>query len=314
MIGKLLIKTGRLALILLVLSSGAHARDDGWVAVLLSDSESAYEMPVRSFRDAIGAEVRLFNLKGDIRHDDGLKAHFSGDKPQLIFALGAKAAFAAKLWTRDHQDIPVIFAMVLNWRKYELVQGQTNIAGISSEVNPGTQFFNLSVFAPDIRKIGVIFSPEHSGEIVEQARNAIKMLGLQLVEKHVSTTEDFKTAYKQLAQDVDGLWVLSDPVTFTIDNMSWLERRCIKDKIVCIGPSRNLTELGVFLSVRPDITNIGVQAASMAKNILARGQQPSTIGVIDPLGTSIFVNKQTAERIGLQLSSNAMGMATEIVE
>lgn len=314
MIGRILINTGWTLLLVLVLAGGAQAGNTDWVAVLLSDSESAYERPVRSFRDSIGVPARVFNLQGDIRHDDGFKEDFSEKNPLLIFALGAKAAYAAKLWTRKHQDVPVIFAMVLNWRKYELFQDQNNIAGISSEVNPGTQFLNLSLFAPDIKSVGVIYSPQHSGEIIEQARQVTKMLGVRLIEKRVSTAGDFRKAYKKLAGEVEGLWVLSDPVTYTIDNMSWLERRCIKDKLVCIGPSRNLTQIGLLLSVRPDITNIGVQAASMAKNILIRGQKPHHIGVMEPLGTSVFVNKQTADQIGVRLSTQVMGMATEILE
>ncbi len=314
MTGKLLIKIGVFIVTLLVLPGNALAGNKEWVAVILSDNETAYEKPVQSFQDAIGVEIRLFNLQGDIRHDDGFKAHLPQDKPSLIFALGAKAAYAAKLWTRNNQDIPVLFAMVINWRKYQLIESQNNIAGISSEVNPGTQFLNLNLFAPHIKKIGVIYSPSHSHEIVKQARNATEMLGLQLIEKHVHSQKEFKKTYKKLASKVDGIWVLSDPVTYTIDNMSWLERRCVKDKIVCIGPSRNLTQIGLLLSVRPDITNIGVQAASMAKNILFRGQKPGDIGVMDPLGTLVSVNMKTADRLGITLSPKAIGMVTEIVE
>ena len=95
--------------------------------------------------------------------------------------------------------------------------------------------------------------------------------------------------------------------------MSWLENRCISDRLVCIGQSKSLTQIGLMLSVRPDITNIGVQAASMAKNILERGQSPASIGVMEPLGTHIFVNSRTADRIGIELSDQALSMATEVI-
>ena len=320
MVGKMLynLKIGFLLLLLLISvavyggQSGGQSR--GYITVLLSDGEKTYGSPVHSFIDSVSNEVRTFNLHGDIRHDPGLKARIFADKPVLIFALGAKAAYAAKLWTKNRQDIPVLFAMVINWHKYGLSEGQSNMVGISSEVNPGNQFVNLSIFAPQVRRIGVIYSPTHSSEIVKQARKAVEMLGMELVERRIERGQDFKRIYRQLSTSIEGLWILNDPVTYTTDNMSWLEKRCIVDKLVCIGQSRNLTEIGLMLSVRPDLSNIGVQAASMAKNILVRGQSPGAIGVMEPLGTNIYVNRRTAERIGIKLSDKTLGMATEVIE
>ena len=316
MVGKKYFNRGIYLLFLLLLFPGTTYGEnkEPWIAVLLSDSEKAYEEPLRSFTDSVGMEVRVFNLHGDIRNDPGLKASIIANNPSLIFALGAKAAFVAKLWTQDRQDIPVLFAMVINWQKYHLLGGQSNMAGISSEVNPGNQFLNLSTFAPQIRRIGVIYSPEHSSEIVQATRKAVAMLGMELVERPISQGQDFRRVYRELSNSIDGLWILNDPVIYTVDNMSWLENRCVVDRMVCIGQSKSLAEIGLMLSVRPDTTNIGVQAASMAKNILTRGQSPASIGVMEPLGTNISVNLRTAKRIGIELSAQAMSLATEVIE
>ena len=313
--GRMLFNRGLciLFLLLIIPQVGYGGSNPSWIAVLLSDSEQAYDAPVRSFTDSVDKEVRIFNLHGDIRNDPGLKDRIFADNPALIFALGAKAAFVAKLWTEDRQDIPVLFAMVINWQKYKLLEGQNNMVGISSEVNPGNQFLNLSIFAPQVKRIGVIYSPEHSKEIVSQARKAVQMLGMELVERKIERGEDFRRSYRQLSSSIDGLWILNDPVTFTVDNMSWLEKRCVADQLVCIGQSRNLTEIGLLLSVRPDMGNIGAQAASMVKNIVDRGQSPDSIGVMAPLGTNIFVNSRTADRIGIKLSDQALSMATEVI-
>ncbi len=294
--------------------TGYGENNSPWIAILISDDEKAYDAPVRSFTDSVGMDVRVFNLHGDIKYDPGLKSRLFANQPDMIFALGAKSAFVSKLWTQDKQEIPVLFAMVINWQKYHLMEGQTNMVGISSEVNPGNQFLNLSLFAPQVKRIGVIYSPENSIEIIAQARKAVDMLGMELVERTIEREQDFKRIYRQLSSTVDGLWILNDPVTFTVDNMSWLENRCISDKLVCIGQSKSLTEIGLMLSVRPDVTNIGVQAASMAKNILVRGQSPESIGVMEPLGTHIYVNSRTAERIGIKLSEQALSMATEVID
>lgn len=301
-----------LLLLSLLLPSAAWA--EGWVAILLSDTESIYHRPVQSFRAAIPMETREFNLRDNIRRAPQLKREILDDPPTLIFALGAKAAFAAKLWTKERQDIPVLFAMVLNYQKYHLLDGQSNITGISSEVNPGNQFLNLTLFAPQIRRIGVIYSKEYSRELVAKATMATKMLGLKLIETPITAKESFRRIYKELSGNVDGIWVLNDPVTYTLDNMDWLQQRCIQDQLVCIGQSVNLTQIGILLSVRPDAAGIGVQAASMSKNILERKQLPSTIGVMEPLGTNISLNLRTARRIGILLNPQALNLATTIIE
>lgn len=284
------------------------------VAVLLSDTEQAYLRPVSAFSNEIGAEVRIYNLQGDIHRDPQLMDRLLASRPGLIFALGAKAAYAAKLWTQQHQEIPVIFAMVFNWQKYNLINGQDNMAGIASEVAPGIQFLNLSMLVPTARRIGIIYSPEHSKEIVVQAREAAAMLNLELREHQISSPEEFKSAYRQLSGQVDSFWLLNDPFTYTVGNMDWMKDRCIKDRLVCVGQGSNLAEIGMMLSVLPDIDNIGTQAASMARNIMQRGQLPKDIRVMEPLGTRILLNQRTAERIGVSLSAQALGMATEVVE
>ncbi len=316
MAGKMLrTKITHILLLLLLIPAVAHGQaDKGWVAMLLSDSDPAYASQVRVFSDSVAMEVRTFNLRGDIKADPTLKSRLLADPPALIFALGAKAAFAAKLWTRKQQDIPVLFAMVINWQKYRLLEGQTNMAGISSEINPGNQFLSLSMFAPKIRKIGVIVGRDFSAELLDQARQAAGMLGIELFERRIVSSKDYQLTYRKLADKVDGIWVLNDPSTYTIDNMDWLKERCVKDRMVCIGQRRNLAELGLMLSVQADMESIAVQAASMAKNILQRGQRPADIGIMEPLGTAISVNLRTAKRIGLQLSSHAMAMATEVIE
>lgn len=303
-----------LPLLLLFLSGPATAGDKNWIAILTSDDTPVYSQTIETFKAGMDRETRLFSLHDDIRQAPALRDTILAKPPALIFALGAKAAYAAKLWTSDRQEIPVLFAMVLNWQKYKLLDGQHNMAGISIEINPGNQFLNLSLLAPGIKRIGVIYSPAFSSELVAAARQSTQILGLTLIEQPIEDSQHFELAYKKLAAQVDGVWVLQDAVTYTLKNMAWLNERCLKDKLICIGQSENLTEVGMLLSVRADDSSIGTQAASMAINILVRNQPPAAIGVMEPLGTNIIVNRRTASHVGLELSQQALGMVTEIIE
>jgi ABC-type uncharacterized transport system substrate-binding protein len=282
------------------------------IAILLSENESMYQSPVKAFQAETDNPVHFFNLQGDIKKDPGLQQKIFSLQPQLIFALGAKAAFTAKLWTKERQDIPVLFAMVLNWKRYKLLD-QKNMVGIAAEIAPGTKFANIAVFSPDTKKIGVIYSSQ-SSEVLKQAQEAAEIFNIELYSKKIHQSKEFKRTFKEIRQKVDAFLVLNDPVIYTLQNMDWLKIRCIKDRLPCIGQSKNIAEHGLVLSINPDIAGIGSQAASVAKNIINRHQRPDLIGVMAPLGTQIIINRTTAQRIGLKLHQIPLDLATQVID
>lgn len=283
------------------------------IAVLLSGPEEVYVNTAAAFEAEVGYPVNLFNLQGDIRSNPQLKRKLLDSKPVLILALGAKAAYVAKLWTKDRTDIKVIFAMVLNWQNYDLLSGQDNIAGIAAEIAPATQFVNLTTFVPKLKKIGVIYNKEKSGNIIAQAKKKAAALGLELLAVSVDRPEDFQNAYKQLRWQVDCFWAVNDPVAYSLDNMAWLADKCVKDRMVCLGQSKNISEQGLAFSISTNSGDIGSQAASLAKNIILGHQTVGEIGVMPPLGTDILVNMRTVDRIGIKINEIALDMATEII-
>ncbi len=284
------------------------------VVILLSDEEGAYSDPIASFTAEVNLPVKLYNLKGDVELASDVMAEIINLKPKLIFALGAKAAVISKIWTADHPEIPVVFAMVLNWERYGLIGRQGNVAGIAYDVAPGTYLANLSMLSSEINQIGVIYSREHSSQFIEAARKSAEILNLKLVEKVIENPQEFQRAFKGMEGKIDSYWILSDPIVYTLENISWLERRCINNKIICLGPSENVAKLGVVLSVDPDQKNMGSQAASISKSILQYNQQPGRIGVMPPIGTRLYINLKTANKIGLRISQNALDQATKVID
>ncbi len=310
----ILIKTGIFFLFIYGVLPVSTKADDtsGSVVILLSDSEEAYIAPVNAFLAEIDRPVKVFNLQGDIKKDPDLKRRLFALRPNLIFALGAKAAYTAKLWTRMRQETSVLFAMVFNWERFKLLN-QKNMVGIAAEIAPGTKFANIAVFSSDIKRIGVIYSA-HSREVLNEAKKAAEILDIQLYSKEIRRSKDFKRSFKEIRRKVDAFLVLNDPLIYTLENMDWLKMRCLKEKLPCIGQSRNIAELGLVLSINPDMADIGSQAASMAKNIIDRHQRPDLIGVMAPLGTQVIINRRTAQRIGLALHQFSIDMATGVID
>lgn len=301
-------------LLVLVAFSAPSVAGENPIVVLLSDSEEAYSQPVESFKSTVQLRVKTFNLEGSIDRAREVMRDVFTEQPALIFALGAKAAYVAKTWTTDRTDIPVLFAMVLNWQKYDLLSGQDNIAGIGYDLDPGIQFANLSLLTSKVKRIGVIYSKEHSKNLIKDAENAATRLGLTLISEAINSPDELQHAYRKIADRIDSLWIVADPIVYTLTNVSWLERACVKEKLVCLGPSRNVASVGVLLAADPDQKGIGIQAASLANNILAGKLFPQKIGVMSPLGTEIFLNMKTARKINLSLTESALDLVRNIVD
>ena len=314
--GNLLNKS--LALLFLVvwviLQAGQSSGKERSVTILVSDNEEVYSNAIAGFTAEVDQPVTIYNLEGDVERAPALMARILQERPLLIFALGAKAAVVSKVWTKDHPEIPVIFAMVLNWERYNLLKGQENIAGIAYDIAPGTHLANLAMISPESNRIGIIYSKENSGNLVESARRSAEIFNMKVVARTIDTPGEFQRVFKSLEDDIDSFWILPDPVVYTLDNISWLEKRCLTDRIICLGPSKNVAKLGVVLSVDPDLKNIGVQAASMARSILEYKQQPWKIGVMAPIGTRLFINLRTANKIGLRIGQSALDQATQVID
>ncbi len=286
----------------------------GTVAVYLTSDEEAYTRAAEVFMKEINMPVEIFNMHGNTKKHKEIMAKIISKKPSLIFALGAKAAVSAKFGTARQLDIPIVFAKVLNWKKYKLL-GQKNIAGVATLVAPGTQFANLTMVAPNVKRIGVIYSKEHSKEIVADAEKAAMILGLELIAEPIARSKDMRRTYeKKLRGRIDALWILADPVVYTPKNMGWLKRKSLRDKLVTVGQSENIVKLGVLLAVNADDSSIGSRAVSIAKRILVKKKKPKKIKVKSPIGTITILNLDNEKKIGLEISQEIKDMIDIIIK
>ncbi|MCP4109269.1 MAG: hypothetical protein GY749_27710 [Desulfobacteraceae bacterium] len=286
----------------------------GPVAVLLTSDIEAYTKPADVFIAKIGIPSEVFNLHGDTCNACDIIDEILSVNPVLIFALGAKASYLAKTLTADHPDIPVIFGMVINWKKYRLYEDQENIVGIPYVAAPDIQFIYLKMFTPDVKHVGVVYSKMHSCEIINDAEDAAILSELELITEPIVKSEDFRSAYRSMTGHIDAFWILADPVLYTPRNMDWLIRQCIRDNIFCFGHSKNIVKLGALLAVIPDNSDVGSQGVSIAKRILLKNESLNNIrGKYHP-EIRIFLNMKTAKKIGLEISKSAMEMTSGIIK
>lgn len=273
------------------------------VVIIQSQEMDAYNEAVNGFREGCAKNnisiTAIYNLRGLV--DEGNKVvktiMDSGQKPDLVLAVGILAAAVAK---ERFSDIPVLFCMVINYERFNLVGN--NITGISSEVSTEDLIAIIKeLFGTQKKNMGVIYDPLKSIDFVSRAESVVKKYGCNLVKKEISSEKEVQAALEAIVDKIDCLGIIPDGTVVTKNSLSTIINVSLKHRIPTVCTSSAIVKAGALISISPDYKNMGLQAAQMAVTLL---NNPSMIslGVKMPDKLKIAVNEKTARIIGLDLA------------
>src|SRR4051812_9033883 len=92
----------------------AGPADRGPVVIIQSGLNRLYETPIKTLTRQVEAAVDLFNAAALSKRN--LVASVRARHPSVIVALGGQAALIAR---DNFDDVPVLFAMVVNYQQYD---------------------------------------------------------------------------------------------------------------------------------------------------------------------------------------------------
>ncbi|NUO08975.1 MAG: ABC transporter substrate-binding protein [Candidatus Brocadia sp.] len=279
-----------------------HANEDT-VIIIRSQSIAAYNEAIKGFEEGCKEEnitIRaIYDLKGDADEGKRVVQNIKGDKlkPKLILAIGVLAATLVK---EQFTDIPIIFCMVINHERFNL-QG-TNITGISSEASLEDQFTLLKEILGKHKNVGVIYDPIKTGKIISEATIVAKKIEFNLIKTEVSYEKEVASALKNIINKIDALWMIPDGTVITKDSLDIIFRMTLKKHLPTFCTSSAIVKAGALISISPDYVYTGLQAAQLAKTLL-HDAATGSLGIKQPEKLKLTLNTQTAEIIGINLSS-----------
>ncbi len=169
------------------------------VVILKSSSLTQYNEAAVSFANSLtqksGFVVTEEDLAGDVtKKGKEIAKKINSEKPDLIYAIGEKAAFIAANYT---DNIPIIFSMVLNYKKKEFkLYNNPRVTGISLEVPIEITFMQMQMLVPNCKKIGLLYS-DKSTEIIEDIK--IEFANKKMIRnKKLRDTADMKKGIENL--------------------------------------------------------------------------------------------------------------------
>ncbi len=276
------------------------------VAILQSAEVSYYTDAVQAFRSSLPphTQVAEFHLSGDLARGREIAKSLRGDPPDLVMAVGLKAALAAKL---ELVDTPTLFCLVLDPEAHGLPG--PNMTGISMRVSPDAQLDSIRTMAPRAKRIGILYDPEHTGPIVTEARRAAKKLDIEIIAVAVADASTVPNALRTLLPKIDLFWLLQDQTIVTQDSLEFILKTTLESKVPVFGFSPTLVQQGALGALVVNARDIGQQAGMLASSMLRNKISPQQ-ALQHPARVQLAINLNTAEYVGLNPSKAVLRLAT----
>ncbi|MFT3706551.1 MAG: ABC transporter substrate binding protein [Archangium sp.] len=255
-----------------------------------SSSLTAYAQVVAGFAAEVRGQVEEVTLEEGA---DGTFKKLSSNKPSLVLAIGPAAAVGAR---REFTDVPVIFAMVPYYEKYEL-EGQ-NTTGIALTSDLSLELSTLKAVQPKVKRIGVLNDPRYSKAFVESASQAASSRGLTLVPLEIDSPQKVDRVLSGAKGKIDALVIISDK---TVGNTAVVERLLAfsaEEKLPAVGLASAQVKQGALFALAAAPLALGQQAGRIANRVLVEKVDPGAMAVANPEGLELHVNLSTARKLG----------------
>lgn len=232
-----------------------------------------------------------------------------GSPVNLILSVGTDATTEV---AQMIDDIPVVFTMVLD--PAPILSDHPDLVGVAINIPLDIQFRMLQQILPAAKRIGILYDPVWNAELVQESIQATERLGLTIQAIPVASQKDIADALKQISQQADVLWGITDSTVYTSQTARFIiQDTAMKYKIPFIGPSESYVKAGALYALFINVKDIGRQSAELASQILSdpTGTQKRTV---QPETVRLSLNLRTADLIGVKIPEYLVHRADVVYE
>ena len=278
------------------------------IAVIKSRNLPSFDQVLASLKTAYPeSKIETYSLKGKKKAQKDILKKITAHPPQLILAMGPLAAQVAK---ESLPDIPMLYCMVSNPHRYGLLG--KNIVGIPLDVPGETQFSIFKSVVPNLQTIGVIYDPQESSVLIQEAIEAARKLGLDLIDVPVSSHKKVPGALRGMLGKIDALWMVPDDTVLTTDSFRFFLVTSFENKLPFLAISEIFVKVGALATLSPDHEELGHQICALVTQIQNGQLDLSETDVVPLTETNLVINAKTAKKIGLALPPEIVESASKV--
>lgn len=278
------------------------------ILVLNTNSEiKKYKTAYNEFKKKIPYPISSINLNEEKWKLDNIKSMLDNKKFELIYCIGTQAY---KLANKYAPNKNIVFSSVMNWMR--LPQTKSTY-GVSNELNPKMQIIMLRYIFPDIRKLGILYTREFTGEWFDKARQHAQEMGIDVTGINVADKDKVLVSLKEILGEIQMFWLISDPVLLSDKKTLFsIFKICHKERKSILSYHNAYAKYGAALIISPDESTIGRQAAMIAIDLIRKKKINDKVQF--PVGTKIILNLKTVINYGIKYNEEMLGTINEVIQ
>jgi len=233
------------------------------VTLLLSDTGGIYQ-------EAASALQTDLEQAGMQITQQSVASRGGPQREDLVVALGMSALQQVMA---ERATSPVLSVLVPRAGYIKLTTGKARAVTALYLDQPLERMAALQQCAlPDGRRMGVLLGPTMK-DLRGDAEQAAVSQRLEMKFRVVETREEVFPALSDLAEDIDVLWLLPDPLVVNRNNLQALFLQTYRQRLPVLAYSAALVQAGAMLGLYATPTQLGHESAQWIKVILATGRE-----------------------------------------
>lgn len=270
------------------------------------------QLAKNGFKDGENVSIDYQNAQNDQTNLKTICQKFANNKYDLIIAIATPSAQAA---LGETKEIPIVFSACTDPLGSGLVSSMEkpgqNITGTSDAVS-AEKIMQLALrITPDIKTIGALYTSSETNSIavINNLKEYAKKNGMTVVEATVTNSSEVQQATSALAGKADAIF---SPIDNTVASaMPIVAQVANKAKIPVYVGADSMVKDGGLATYGINYEVLGQETANMAAEIL-KGKKPGDIPVKSMSDMNIYLNKDTANAIGVKIPDDVMKEAAKV--
>lgn len=266
----------------------------------------------KGFKDGENIKIDYQSGQGEQTNLKTICQKFVADDTDLIVAIATPSAMAA---AGETDKIPVLFSAVTDPLSAGLAKSLDkpggNVTGTSDAVSASKIMELAKRITPNIKKIGALYNSgePNSVSVVNDLKEYAAANGLEVIEGTVTNSSEVQQVAQSLAGEADALF---SPIDNTVATAMPVVAQVAKAaKIPMYVGADTMVEDGGLATYGVNYTELGRETADMAAEIL-NGKNPGDMPVRTISDVKIYVNKDTAEAIGVEIPEDVLKEAAKV--
>jgi putative ABC transport system substrate-binding protein len=170
--------------------------------------------------------------------------------------------------------------------------------GISLRIPVPVQVETLADTFPSLRKIGLLFDPNHNQWFFDLAVSAVRIrqTPLEIIPLPVTARNRIAGVLNENLRNIDAVWMIPDPTVISEKLIQYVIKQALYADAGVIGYNAYFTRAGAFFSFEFDYQALGRQAGEAILDVLSG----KTCTHMPPLFDT-RINLKMVEKLGLKV-------------